>query len=156
MYFINPSTGRMTLDQVFENIISYIEEEPEYSYKLIIGTDSHVKDDICFVTAIIIHRVGKGARYYYRRTYQRKIKNLRQKIFTETSLSLEVVDIIKSKLDKTEYRDLDLEVHVDIGENGNTRELIREVVGWVIGSGYRIKIKPEASGATKVADKYTK
>lgn len=157
MYFINPTIGRMKINSVLENIFQYIEEEPQYPYKLIIGTDSHTnKDRICFVTAIIIHRVGKGARYFYRRFYQRKAKSLRQKIFTETSLSLEVADVIKSKLDKTKYRDLGLEVHVDIGENGDTRELIREVVGWVIGTGFRVKIKPEASGATKVADKYTK
>ena len=81
MYFINPTIGRMEIDEVLENIFQYMEEEPQYTYKLIIGTDSHTnKDRICFVTAIIIHRVGKGARYFYRRFYQRKAKSLVQKI----------------------------------------------------------------------------
>lgn len=156
MNFISPTKGRMTLDEVFDDIIKYIEKAPNFRYKIIIGTDSHNKDDICFVTAIIVHRVGKGAKYYYKRFYQRKIKNLRQKIFTETSLSLEVVEKIKKKLEQTEYKNMDLEVHVDIGQKGDTKELIKEVVGWVMGSGYRVKIKPNACGATKVADKYTK
>jgi predicted RNase H-related nuclease YkuK (DUF458 family) len=51
---------------------------------------------------------------------------------------------------------MDVEVHVDIGQNGDTKELIREVVGWVMGSGFKVKIKPNACGATKVADRYTK
>ncbi|MDI3534028.1 MAG: uncharacterized protein PWQ82_393 [Thermosediminibacterales bacterium] len=156
MNFISPTKGRMTLDEVFDDIIKYVEKAPNFRYKIIIGTDSHNKDDICFVTAIIVHRVGKGAKYYYKRFYQRKIKNLRQKIFTETSLSLEVVDKIKKKLEQTKYKNMDLEVHVDIGQKGDTKELIKEVVGWVMGSGYRVKIKPNACGATKVADKYTK
>ena len=75
-----------------------------------------------------------GRSKIYRRFYQRKAKSLRQKIFTETSISLDIADKIKSKLDKTKYKDLGLEVHVDIGENGDTRELIKEVVGWVIGT----------------------
>ena len=134
-----------------------MESEPQHPYKLIIGTDSQTtKDTVCFVTAIIIHRVGKGARYFYRRFYQRKAKSLRQKIFIETSISLDTAAKVQTKLEKTKYKDLSPEVHVDIGENGDTRELIKEVVGWVIGTGFDVKIKPEASGASKVADKHTK
>lgn len=154
--FISPSKGRLSLDEVFEDIKAYILEKPKFRYKLIIGTDSHLREDVCFVTAIIVHRIGKGARYYYRRIYKQNIINLRQRIFTETSLSLEIMDLLKPKLDRMKHLDMDIEVHVDIGEKGDTKELIKEVVGWVMGSGYTIKIKPEASGASKVADKYTK
>lgn len=156
MYFISPSKGKLSFEKVFEDLIKYIEEDSEKKYKIILGTDSHVKEEVCFVTAIIIHRVGKGAKYYYKRHYHPKIKSIRQKIFIETSLSLEAVEKVKAKLDKTEHKDLDIEVHVDIGEKGETKELIKEVVGWVMGSGYKVKIKPDASGASKVADKYTK
>ncbi|HAA34763.1 MAG TPA: hypothetical protein DCD97_05580, partial [Firmicutes bacterium] len=41
-------------------------------------------------------------------------------------------------------------------EAGDTKELIREVVGMVIGSGFDARIKPESYGASKVADRYTK
>lgn len=156
LYFTSPTNGRMDFNQVYEDIISYIDEDPKFKYKVIIGSDSHVRDDICFVTAIIVHRVGKGGRYYYRRVYQSKIRSLRQKIYTETALSLEVVDRMKQKIQENHHKDLDLEVHVDIGTHGETKELIKEVVGWVMGTGCRVKIKPNASGATKVADKYTK
>jgi len=156
MYFTSPTKGRLPLSEVVEDIIEYMDEDPSAQYKLIIGTDSQTRENVCFVTALIIHRVGKGARYYYRKKFMSSIKNLRQKIFMETSMSLEGVLLLKEELSKTRYKDMDVEVHVDIGQNGDTKELIREVVGWVMGSGFTIKIKPNACGATKVADKYTK
>jgi hypothetical protein len=48
-----------------------------------------------------------------------------------------------------------LEIHVDIGENGRTKEMIDEVVGMIIGGGMRVRIKPHAYAATSVADKHT-
>jgi len=156
MNFISPSKGKLPLSEVVKDIIDFMEEEPSARYKLILGTDSQARDDVCFVTAIIVHRLGKGARYYYRRKFMSSVKSLRQKIFTETALSLEAVMLLKDELAKTRYKDMDVEIHVDIGQNGDTKELIREVVGWVMSSGFKIKIKPDACGATKVADKYTK
>ncbi|MGB9812944.1 MAG: ribonuclease H-like YkuK family protein [Thermovenabulum sp.] len=156
MFFISPTKGKLTLRETVEDIIGYMEEDPKAQYKLIIGTDSQEKDNTCFVTAIIIHRVGKGARYYYRKKVMALIKNLRQRVYTETSLSLEAVNSIKNELEKTNYKNMDVEIHVDIGQNGDTKELIKEVVGWVMGSGFRVKIKPQAYGATKVADRFTK
>lgn len=156
MNFISPTNGRLSLTQVVQDIIEFMEEEPSAPYKLIIGTDSQTRSSVCFVTAVIVHRVGKGGRYYYRRKYMSLVRNLRHKIFTETSLSLEAVTRLKEELANTRYKDMDVEIHVDIGENGDTKELIREVVGWVMGSGFKVKIKPNACGATKVADRYTK
>ncbi|ADL06829.1 ribonuclease H-like YkuK family protein [Thermosediminibacter oceani] len=156
MYFISPTKGRIPIEEVVKDIIAFMEEEPNAPYKLIIGTDSQARDNVCFVTAIIVHRVGKGARYYYQRKIMPQVKSLRHKVYTETSLSLEAVSLLKGELSKTSYRNMDVEIHVDIGQNGDTKELIREVVGWVMSSGYKVKIKPQAFGATKVADKYTK
>ncbi|HRU32970.1 MAG TPA: ribonuclease H-like YkuK family protein, partial [bacterium] len=47
-------------------------------------------------------------------------------------------------------------IHVDIGMKGETRQLIKEVVGMITSSGYSAKIKPESFGASKVADKHSK
>jgi predicted RNase H-related nuclease YkuK (DUF458 family) len=156
MNFISPTKGRMSIGDIVKDIVAFMEEESSASYKLIIGTDSQSRENSCFVTAVIVHRVGKGARYYYRRKYMSHVKSLRHKIFTETSMSLDAVTRFKEELAKTRYKDMDVEIHVDIGQNGDTKELIREVVGWVMGSGFKVKIKPNACGATKVADRYTK
>jgi hypothetical protein len=158
MNFTSPSRGILSLDEAFDDIIAYIDDKPKEQYKLIIGTDSHAhyRQDVCFVTAIIIHRVGKGARYFYRRQKQRYMESLRQRIYYETFLSLEVATLVTAKLAENGHSRLNMEVHLDVGEKGDTKELIREVVGMVIGSGFHACIKPESYGASKVADKYTK
>lgn len=156
MYFISPSKGRMTFEEMMTDIINYIKGLPTSLYKIIIGTDSQVKRDTCFITAVIVHRIGKGARYYYHKKIQRKIKSLRQKIFYETSLSLELGGMVARHFTKSGYEDLKVEIHIDVGNNGETKDLIREVVGMVTGSGFRARIKPDAYGASSVADKHTK
>lgn len=158
MDFISPSKGQLTFDETFAEITAYVDEQPEEQYRLIIGTDSqnHVDQDVCFVTAIIIHRVGKGARYYYRRFSKAYMNNLRQRIYYETYLSLEVAMMVTAKLAENGDCRLNVEIHLDVGEQGETKELIREVVGMVIGSGFQAFIKPDSYGASKVADKYTK
>lgn len=156
MYFISPSKGRLSAEEMFQDIMAFIEATPDAQYKVIIGTDSQARLNTCFVTAIIIHQVGKGARYYYRKKYQRKITSLRQKIFYETALSLETASFLAQKLAANGHPELNVEIHLDVGPNGDTKELIREVVGMVVGSGFAAKIKPYSCGASKVADKYTK
>ncbi len=157
MEFISPTQGRLTLQQVLEDLSAYVSAIPTATYKVIIGSDSHVRDRTCLVTAIIVHRVGKGARYYFSRRMQRKITSLRQKIFYETSLSLEVTQAVKDFLQATGLINrVKIEVHVDVGTSGDTRLLIKEVVGMVTGSGFEAKIKPDSFGASKVADKHTK
>jgi len=156
MMFISPTSGRMTFEEMVADILSYVTSASEYQYKLIIGTDSQLRDETCLVTAVIVHRVGKGARYYYRKKHHRKIKNLRQRIFYEAALSLEVASRLAAFLEEKGCRDLNLEIHLDVGRNGDTKDMIRELVGMVTGSGFDAKIKPDSCGASKVADKHTK
>jgi len=156
MYFVSPSKGRMNFDEMMRDIINYIKGIPTSSYKIIIGSDSQVKRETSFVTAVIVHRLGKGARYYYRKKTQRKIKSLRQKIFYETALSLELGGMVHKYFSNSGFDELNVEIHIDVGNHGETKSLIREVVGMVTGSGFRAKIKPDAFGASSVADKHTK
>lgn len=156
MYFISPSKGRLNFEEMMNDIVLYIKGIPTSSYKIIIGSDSQVKSETSFITAVIVHRLGKGARYYYRKKTQRKIKSLRQKIFYETALSLEVGGMVHKFFADEGYDDLNVEIHIDVGMQGETKDLIREVVGMVTGSGFRAKIKPDAYGASSVADKHTK
>ena len=158
MNFYSPSKGRLSFDATFEDLVSYINKNSEENYKLIIGSDSQafLNEKVTFVTAIIVHRVGKGGRYYFQKRKQRYMESIKQRIFHETSLSLEVASRLTDKLAQNGYADLNIEIHLDVGEKGETREIIKEVVGMVIGSGYDARIKPHSYGATKVADKYTK
>lgn len=156
MLFISPTKGHLSFDQVFSDLIEYIKHEPEAKFKLIVGTDSQLGEEVCYVTAIIILREGKGGRFYYSKEYEKTKYGLKQRIFLETTRSLIVAAKLAEKLAEKGWADLDIEIHLDIGEQGKTKDIIREVVGMVTGSGFGARIKPDSYGASKVADKFTK
>jgi len=156
MRFISPTQGELSFEQMFREIVCFMERSPDGRYRLIIGTDSQLRDDTTFVTAVIVHHEGKGARYFYARERRRRMDSLRQRIFYEASLSLQLAGRLAERLSRNGHADMNLEIHLDIGRSGETRDLIREVVGMVAGSGFDAKIKPESYGASSVADKHTK
>ena len=82
--------------------------------------------------------------------------SLRQRIYYETFLSLEVASHLTKKLARNGHDEPNIEIHLDVGEKGETRGIIKEVVGMVIGSGYSARIKPESYGASNVADRFTR
>lgn len=156
MHFTSPSKGNLSFAEMMEDVIAYIKGLPSSSYKIIVGTDSMVREETCFITAVIVHRLGKGARYYYRKKTHRKITSLRQKVFYETALSLELGGLIAKHFSENGFDHMQVEIHIDVGTKGETRDLIKEVVGMVTGSGFAARIKPDAYGASSVADKHTK
>ncbi len=155
MEFISPTYGKLSFERMFQQIVGYMEDQPDQRYHLIIGTDSLLGDDTCFVTAVVIHRVGRGGRYFYHKFRNRKIESLRQRILFETSLSLETASQMSAELSKNGFSELPVEVHLDVGDRGETKRIIREVVGMVQGSGYAAVTKPDSYGASKVADRET-
>lgn len=156
LYFTSPSWGKMTLPEVTENIKSFLQEDPKAKYKVVIGTDSDTNQKhTLFVTALIIHRIGKGARFYFRKEKYKPIMILAHRIYRETELSLDFVDMLKKNGLANLLADWPMEIHIDIGQQGETRSLIQEVVGWVTSLGYVTKIKPYSYGASSVADRFT-
>lgn len=159
--FHSPIRGKLSVKEVVSEIANFIDEEPGKFYRVVIGSDSQSRRvnshaEIDFVTAIVVHRTGKGARYFWKK--QRLVKSLalRDKIYSETLMSLEtaeeIVPLLREAIPSSKY---DLEIHIDVGPLGPTREMIKEVVGMVQGNGYVAKTKPESWGASSVADKHT-
>lgn len=159
--FFNQTKGALSLNAVVEEVASFMGDNPSAKYRLVIGSDSQPKKingvaEIDFVTAVIIHRIGYGARYFWKKDRQTKRYVLRDKIYTETAMSLILAQELVPKLRrKVTAGVFDLEIHVDVGPIGPTREMIKEVVGMVTGSGYTAKTKPYSYGASVVADKHT-
>jgi len=155
--FISPTYGRISLSDIAKEIVEYVKSEPEEKYQLIIGTDSEGNGKIEFATAIVIYRKGKGGRYFYHKFSKEKNLVLRQKIYEEVTASLQtglsLIENLKPYW-KAENLNGQMEIHIDVGENGPTKELIKEVVGMVLGYGFQAKIKPHSYGASIVADKY--
>ena len=156
-HFNSPSFGLLTLDEVRGKILEFMDADPQARYRLVIGTDSQTKNggDIDFVTAYVIHRAGSGGIYFWKRTVEHKPLVLRQRIYTEASISLVAATEFLASFKKNGISDYEVEIHVDVGTVGETRAVLAEVVGMVRGSGFAVKTKPEAYGASKVADRHT-
>jgi predicted RNase H-related nuclease YkuK (DUF458 family) len=166
--FQSQTHGPLNLDGVIGKIQEFLEEDSKARYSLVIGTDSHEKNDstrpkngtkeINLVTAVLIHRKGFGGKYFWRRINLGNIHSLREKIYAETMTSLNFatvfVPLFKKHLNG-KSPNYNLEIHVDVGEHGDTREMIKEVVGMVTGNGFVAKTKPDAYAASYVADKHT-
>ncbi|MFZ5559439.1 MAG: ribonuclease H-like YkuK family protein [Patescibacteria group bacterium] len=182
--FHSPTKGMLNLGRVIEELINYKKESPEAKYKIVIGTDSETKEKGAeFVCVVAVHRIGKGGRYFWSRIYDERKFDLRSRIYQEAVISLALAGaLLEKELERHEvkvdigqsigniFKSLgkdsknglnqeiifsnELEIHVDIGQNGPTREMIREIVGMIKGSGFFVKIKPEAFAAATLADKH--
>lgn len=155
--FQSPTHGSLELPEVREKILAFLECDPQQRYQLVVGTDSqpHNGAGVDFVTAIVVHRLGHGGIYFWRRLVNKKHYVLRQRMYEEATLSLEMAETVLALLHKDGITKYDVEIHVDIGKVGDTREMINEIVGMIRGSGYAVKVKPESYAASKVADRYT-
>lgn len=156
MQFISPSTGVRSITQVKQELLQYLKRDPKAEYKIVIGSDSQTfQHETVFITALIIHREGKGAIFYYRKWNEPPYVDLRHKIYKETELSLQTIQALRENGFAELLEEYPLEVHIDVGMKGETRKLIQEVVGWVTAVGFEAKIKPDSFGASSVADKFT-
>ena len=154
--FISPTYGILSYDGVVEKIASFIKADPNFRYKVIVGTDSESRKGISdFVTAIIIYRIGKGGMYFWARRNLPNVVAIADRIAKETQFSIELAWKLRDTFRHKGLSGYEPEVHLDVGEEGVTRDMIRWVTGMVLGSGFEFKIKPESFGATKVADRHT-
>lgn len=161
--FFSPSRGNLSLEEVIREIVNYMADKPEKFYDIIVGCDSPSSEEPNFPVVVVILRKGEGGRFFLKKvSYKnKKFHNWRQRILEEVLLSIELALMLKEKLSQslkniTEPLDYQFRyIHADIGENGITREMIKEVVGLIRGNGFEPKIKPESFAASVVADRYT-
>lgn len=155
--YTSPTHGELTVEQVLQRISAFMKEDKNSSYKVVIGSDSqkikgHGYD---FVNALVIHRIGRGGIYFYKRDLVDRKMSLKERMYEEAILSLKSAEDMLLLLKDIGIMKYNIEIHVDIGQNGETREVINELVGMVRGSGYEVKIKPDSFAASKVADRHT-
>lgn len=157
MFYQSPTYGKVDLQKLKEIVSSFMKSDKKARYEIIVGTDSQKieKNKYDFVSALIIHRIGWGGIYFWKRVIQEKKISLKERIYQEATMSLETSENFVNFFKTNGISKYNIQIHVDIGHNGETRDLITEVVGMIRGSGYEVKIKPDSYGASKVADKYT-
>ena len=146
--FNSPTKGALALDKVVIELVNFRKEKPEDDYKIVIGTDSEKREKgVELVCVVAIHRVGKGGRYFWLRMYDDRNLELRSRIYQEATVSLALAGALLEK-----ELEMELEIHVDIGQNGPTKEMIKEIKGMITGSGFPVKIKPESFAASSIAE----
>lgn len=152
----SPTYGRVTLQEVRLRILEFLNAESDSRYQIVIGTDSQSRNGagVDFVTAIVVHRKGTGGIYFWKRIVNKKKYVLRQRMYEEAMLSLQIAEEFVALLHTDGITKYDVEIHVDIGEFGKTREMIAEIVGMVRGNGFPVKFKPESYAASNIADRY--
>lgn len=153
----SPTHGKVDLEKLKRIISTYMSQDKKAKYQVIVGSDSQkvITDAYDFVSALIIHKVGNGGIYFYKRDIVKRKISLKERIYMEAMCSLETSETFISFFKLNGISKYDIQIHVDIGHNGDTREMINEVIGMIRGSGYDVRIKPDSFGASKVADKHT-
>jgi predicted RNase H-related nuclease YkuK (DUF458 family) len=155
--FMGPNGKKFTAAEVIQDFNAFIAASPTHQYKVTIGSDSEALFDkrADFVTAIVIHRIGNGGKYFWRRIVaDKKFHTLRDRIYNEVLLSLEIAHHFLNIAKEAQLPHFDFEIHVDVGENGATKTMLQELVGMIRANNFSVKTKPDSYAASKVADRH--
>jgi predicted RNase H-related nuclease YkuK (DUF458 family) len=143
---------KLTKERLIEEIRDFILKDNRYQYKVLVGTDSeNYEKGVEFISVIVIHRIGQGARYFWKRFYSNKKEDLYSRLWKEALFSLDISKELLKFLVK-ERLNFQFEVHLDLGTNGKSKSVIKELVNLIKGHGFDVKIKPESYAASKIAD----
>lgn len=157
-YFNSSLPFPVSAEQVARQIVDFMKSDRLSEYRITIGTDSqaNAEQKADFVTAIVVHRIGKGARYFWTRSGELiKFHSLRDRITHEVLISLDSATQFSEQL--ATFKDaprFDFEIHIDIGQNGATKTMIQELVGMIRANNFEAKTKPDSYAASNVADKH--
>ncbi|MDP2741350.1 MAG: ribonuclease H-like YkuK family protein [bacterium] len=166
--FFSPSMGNLEFSGVIKEIYNYIQEQPEFFYDIVVGCDSPSSDKPFFPIAIVVLRTGAGGRFFLKKmhypdNFLKKFANInwKNRILQEVYLSCELALSLRETLEKefgkaTPTFNYQFQyIHADVGEQGKTKEMVKEVVGLIRSNGFEPRIKPQSFAASVVADRYT-
>ena len=157
--------GQLGLNEIPDKLKLFYDRNAVYGepMELAIGTDSQ---NHCagtkIVTVISMICKGHGGIFFYETEIRELIKVVKQKLETETYISLETAKALLDELDDDTYRVLidecPLSIHIDAGNapHGKTRDLIQALTGWVHAMGYECEVKPDSYSASTIADRISK
>ncbi len=131
------------------DILSFVATASRDGQAVHIGTDSLQSGRVTqFVTVVVILTPRKGGRVAYRRDVVPRITSLRERLLKEVwksvDLGLQFTSIVPG----------DLTVHIDANPvvAHKSSAYVQELVGLVVGQGFKALIKPESWAASHTAD----
>ncbi len=93
--FNSPSYGQMSWEDVLAKVVWFLGLDRDASYDVIIGTDSEAQDgEADFVTAVIVHKKGRGGVYFWGRQKVKNLYSLKQRIWHEATISLSMAQMV--------------------------------------------------------------
>jgi len=139
-----------TLGEVkIPDIVRFVAEARKMGQEVHIGTDSLQSGRVTqFVTVVVILTPRKGGRVAYHREVVPRINSLRERLLKEVwksvDLGLQFTSIVTG----------DLTVHIDANPvvAHKSSAYVQELVGLVVGQGFKALIKPESWAASHAAD----
>lgn len=148
---------RVTIDGVWKtltevkipDIEQFVRDSSRDGQAVHIGTDSQQSGRVTqFVTVVVILTPRKGGRVAYRRDTVPRITSLRERLLREVwksvELGLQFSPIVRGELT----------VHIDANPvvQHKSSAYVQELVGLVVGQGFKALIKPESWAASHAAD----
>ena len=131
------------------DILAFVAEASQDGQAVHVGTDSLQRGRFThLVTVVVILTPRKGGRVAYRRELVPRITSLRERLLTEVwksvDLGLQLAPLVKG----------DLTVHIDANPvvAHKSSAYVQELVGLVVGQGFKALIKPESWAASHAAD----
>ena len=131
------------------DILEFVREASRDGQAVHVGTDSLQTGQLTqFVTVVVILTPGKGGRVAYEREVVPRIHSLRERllkeVFRSVDLGLEFSPIVLG----------DLTVHIDANPvvQHKSSAYVQELVGLVVGQGFKALIKPHSWAASHAAD----
>lgn len=140
-------------DEPIADLLAFVREAAREGQAVHIGTDSQQSGfHTRFVTVLAIVNPGRGGRAAYVRDRVPRITSLRERLLREVWRSVELALVLDEVVPG------ELTVHIDANPVATSRSsaYVQELVGLVVGQGFRARIKPESWAATHAADRVVK
>ncbi len=162
--FYNLTCGNLTFSEMVEEIIRYQREKPEEFYDIVVGCDSSSGKSPVFPIVIAVLRRGRGGRFFVQKicySKSEKFLNLHQRILQEIYLACDLALNLREALEEEKIKKLINArcqfrfIHADVGVNGKTKNMIKEIINLINSNGFEAKIKPDSYAASTVADRFT-
>jgi hypothetical protein len=140
-------------DEPIADLAAFVRDNARDGQAVHVGTDSQQHGfHTQFVSVLAIVNPGRGGRAAYLRDRVPRITSLRERLLREVWRSVELAltldDVVPGELT----------VHIDANPVATSRSsaYVQELVGLVVGQGFRARIKPESWAATHAADRVVK
>lgn len=162
MEFLSPTHGKLeNLLEVSKKISEKIKENPDSEWTIAIGTDSQkTKNKVRFCSAILLLEKGNGGTYFYSMYFLPQFASLQERMLKEAQKSISIGhELIEYTAENVLDYKVKLEIHCDLGKNGDSKNAIAETIKWIhseFGGKVIARIKPDSAAASSIADKYTK